>query len=332
MKPLGQPVENSDVWCRVRGLVALQRQETAASSSIVEIQPKGVRPPLFLVHGVGGGMLWGYKNLAQRLGENQPIYAFKSRGLDGLEEFTRIEDMAAHYVADLRQFQPRGPYCLGGYCFGGNVAYEMARQLTAQGQEVALLLLINCWSNNSSYTRINWTPAFFAKFFWNLALRLNHQIRQGMRQPRDYFKWRCEWIGKRNKALFSKKIEDKVAVNDVVNISPQPEHARLWRTHVQAWLQYQARPYAGRIVLLRTRGHPLVCSFDRAMGWNDFAAGGVTVKICRGDHESILEERNVADTARQLKVVLAEVQTRNTGRPIPVFKTKGEPLVSSQQP
>ena len=312
--------------------MALQRKETAASSSIVEIQPKGTRSPLFLVHGVGGGMLWGYSNLARQLGEEQPIYAFKSRGIDGLEEFTRIEDMAEHYAADLRRFQPQGPYYLGGYCFGGNVAYEMARQLTVQGQKVALLLLMNCWANNSSYMRINWTPAFFAKFLWNLGLRLNHQIRQGVRQPRDYFKWRCAWIGRRNRAFFSKKIEDEVAVNDVVNFAPQPEQARrLWRTHVQAWLQYQARPYAGRIVLLRTRGHPLVCSFDRAMGWYGFAAGGVTVKICHGDHESILEERNVAYTARQLKAVLAEVQNQNTGRPKLVFKTKDESLVSSQQ-
>src|SRR3954466_11251371 len=145
MNAPGTSTEITDVWIRVRRLASLQRQ-TVANSSIVGIQPKGKRPALFLVHGVGGGMLWGYHNLARELGEEQPIYAFKSRGLDGLEEFTRIEDMAAHYIADLRQFQPQGPYHLGGYCFGGNVAYEIARQLTAQGQEVGLLLLMNCWT------------------------------------------------------------------------------------------------------------------------------------------------------------------------------------------
>ena len=97
-----------------------------AISSIVEIQPRGSKPPLFLVHGAGGGMFWGYANLARCLGEDQPVYGFKSRGLDGLEEFDTIEDMAAHYIADLRARQPHGPYYLGGYCFGGNVAYEMA--------------------------------------------------------------------------------------------------------------------------------------------------------------------------------------------------------------
>src|SRR5581483_9438699 len=98
------------------------------------------KPSLFLVHGVGGGMLWGFANLARALGAEQPVYAFKSRGLDGLEEFTTIEEMAAQYVADLLRFQPAGPFYLGGYCFGGLVAYEMARQLKAQGHETALLL------------------------------------------------------------------------------------------------------------------------------------------------------------------------------------------------
>src|SRR5258707_751995 len=114
-------------------------RNVAAGSSLGEIQPRGAKPPLFLVHGVGGGMFWGYTNLSRRLGPEQPVFAFKSRGMDGEEEFATIEEMAAHYVADLRAFQPGGPYCLGGYCFGGYVAYEMARQLDAQGERAALL-------------------------------------------------------------------------------------------------------------------------------------------------------------------------------------------------
>src|SRR5204863_6429423 len=143
---------------------------------------------------------WGYSNLARQLGPGQPIYAFKSRAMEGLDEFGCIEDMAAHYAADLRQFQPLGPYYLGGYCFGGNVAYEMARQLTAQGQPVALVLLINCWPNNSSYTRLHWTPLLVAKVLWNFWLRLGHQIRWGARQPRSFLKWRLVWLRQNLKA------------------------------------------------------------------------------------------------------------------------------------
>jgi thioesterase domain-containing protein/acyl carrier protein len=280
-------------------------QASINASSLVEIQPRGTKPPLFLVHGVGGGMFWGYSNLARQLGEDQPVYAFKSRGMDGLEELTRIEDIATRYVADLRKFQAHGPYRLGGYCFGGNVAYEMARQLRAQNEEVALLLLINCWPNNSSYTQLSWTPAFLGKAAWNFCIRLAHQVRSGAKRPRDYFKWRAAWAVKRIRSLFAENISGRLSVDDIVDLSERPEQERkLWRTHVQAWLQYQPLPYDGRIVLFRTRGHPLVCSFDNQMGWGSFAAGGVEVKICPGDHESILEEKNVPHTARELAGIL----------------------------
>jgi thioesterase domain-containing protein/acyl carrier protein len=284
-------------------------QASINASSIVEIQPRGTKRPLFLVHGVGGGMFWGYSNLARQLGDEQPVYAFKSRGMDGLEEFTRIEDMASRYVADLRKFRPQGPYRLGGYCFGGNVAYEMARQLRAQDQKVELLLLINCWPINSSYTQLSWTPAFLGKAVLNFCIRLGHQIRSGAKQPRDYFKWRAAWAVKRIRSLFVENISGRLSVDDIVDLSDRPEHERkLWRTHVQAWLQYQPKSYDGEIILFRTRGHPLVCSFDNQMGWGSFAAGGVEVRICPGDHESILEEENVPETARKLSAILDKLE------------------------
>lgn len=303
---LSQLFENPTI---ARLAQAIHHRQEQAKSSLVEIQPKGARPRLFLVHGVGGGMFWGYSNLARHLGPEQPIYAFQSRGLSGLKEYETIEEMAAHYVADLRAFQPRGPYYLGGYCFGGNVAYEMARQLVEQHQHVALLLLINCWPNNSSYAHLRWTPAFLAKVLWNFCLRLGHQIRWGARRPQDFFRWRTRWAWKRLKRLFI-STQASESVEDFVDLSSySAQEQKLWKTHVQAWMQYQPKPFPGRIVLFRTRGHPLVCSFDHQMGWGAFAQGGVTVQICPGDHESILEEENVGRTAQHLAKVLKQTQT-----------------------
>src|SRR5262249_16032544 len=71
--------------------------------SIVETQTKGDRPPLFLVHGAGGDMFWGYANLTRHLGLSQPIYGFGSTDLNNSEKFVTIEDMAARYVSDLRR-------------------------------------------------------------------------------------------------------------------------------------------------------------------------------------------------------------------------------------
>src|ERR1041384_8169070 len=91
------------------------RHETQpdTGSSLVEIHARGSRPPLFLVHGAGGGMFWGYANLSRYLGAEQPVFGFRAPGLAGREETARIEDMAAQYLRDLRAIQPHGPYYLG---------------------------------------------------------------------------------------------------------------------------------------------------------------------------------------------------------------------------
>src|SRR5687768_13429986 len=128
----------------IRGLAEAVRrkQSTSTRSSIVVVRKEGRKSPLFLVHGAGGGMLWGYANVAKHLDAERPVYALNSRGMDGLEEFPTIEEMARQYVEELRGVQGRGPYYLGGYCFGGLVAFEMAQQLVAQRQRVALLALM----------------------------------------------------------------------------------------------------------------------------------------------------------------------------------------------
>ncbi len=110
---------------------------------LVELRSAGRRPPLFLVH-AAGGIVHEYVNLAERLDPDQPLYAFQSPGVvAGGELFATVPEMAARYREAVRSVQPHGPYRLGGYCVGGAVAFEMARQLRAEGEEVDDLVLID---------------------------------------------------------------------------------------------------------------------------------------------------------------------------------------------
>ncbi len=121
----------------------LREREVSLPPSLVELQPRGSRPPLFLVHPLSGELLL-YRYLVSGLGSDQPVYGFQARGFgDGLEPLSRVEDMAGLYVEALLSFHPRGPYLLAGSSFGGHVAFEMARQLRARGDEVALLALLD---------------------------------------------------------------------------------------------------------------------------------------------------------------------------------------------
>jgi hypothetical protein len=116
-------------------------------SSLVPIQPGGARPVFFGVP--ADGDVFCYAQLSRQLGPDQPFYAFEAPGIDGVRPpLTSIQELAAHHLADLRAFQPSGPYFIGGFCLGGIVAFELARQLRAENQEVALLALFESPSPN----------------------------------------------------------------------------------------------------------------------------------------------------------------------------------------
>jgi thioesterase domain-containing protein len=89
------------------------------------------------------GEIFYCRNLSRSLGVDQPLFGLRSQGLGGEEPNHTVEDMASHYLQEIRTIQPKGPYFLSGFCFGGMVAYEMARLLKIQGEEVALVVLFN---------------------------------------------------------------------------------------------------------------------------------------------------------------------------------------------
>jgi amino acid adenylation domain-containing protein len=112
-------------------------------ATLVPIQAHGVKRPLFFLPGVGGSALY-LRDLGISLDPERPFYGLQPRGLDGLHApYTRIEDLAAAHVQVIRQLQPQGPYLLAGHSFGTHVAFETARQLQAQGQGIAALLLLD---------------------------------------------------------------------------------------------------------------------------------------------------------------------------------------------
>jgi len=148
----------------------------AGWSSIVELQPHGSRHPFFCVHAVGGEVLC-FVNLAREMAPDQPFYGISADRASGIEKTVpQIEGMAARYIEEIRRIQPEGPYFLGGYSFGGSVAFEMAQQLTAQGQNVALLAIIDHTPPPTRYYMRFWTPAFLMEFLRNTPSWLLDEI------------------------------------------------------------------------------------------------------------------------------------------------------------
>jgi thioesterase domain-containing protein len=98
-------------------------------------------------------------------------------------------------------------------------------------------------------------------------------------------------------------------VDELVDLSAVPNEERcLWESHVRALNRHRTKPYGGKVVLYRTKGHPMNSSYDWRCGWGDLALGGVAVRMLPGLHESLLEEPFVMGLAREMKVDLESIQ------------------------
>ena len=147
-----------------RGISSGPGLEPDASMSgprVVEIKRGHFNVPFFLVPGGTGGMaeMMMYARLMNNLDRDQAVY-----GLVGSDDAT-VPERAASYVHQMRMLQPKGPYALGGECVGGIVAFEMTQQLLAQGQEIALLLLMDTWRPGDADTR----PPAMLKSKWSVS-------------------------------------------------------------------------------------------------------------------------------------------------------------------
>jgi thioesterase domain-containing protein len=215
--------------------------------------------------------------------------------------------MAHEYLHAVRSRQPEGPYFLGGYCFGGNVAYEMARQLQLEGQEVELVVLIDTAPANAGYEQVAWwRPAFAWRFARNFRFWLSDFLALEAQERRNFVSRKLRWLGR--KLLHRIGLGPRNArfdLEEVIDPRHFPEHElALWQVHLEALIAHVERPYTGRVALLRTRGQPLFCSLEKDFCWGKLVKGGVVVKEIPGSHENIFMGHNVQVLAEELNKLL----------------------------
>lgn len=225
----------------------LQPEERAPEwSPLVPIQTGGTRPPFFCIHGAGGNVLI-YRDLARLLGPDQPFYGLQSQGLDGkLPPLTTIEEMAALYVREIRRVQPKGPYMVGGYCSGGTVSIEIAQQLQAQGEKVALLALFDTTNWCKLVPRTFWNDSFY-----HMQKIVFHARSFLMLAPGDqlkFFKAKLAVLRSRITVWRGDLMGDSQASRaEADNNSEAAILARIWALNDIAIVKYQPKPYDGVI-------------------------------------------------------------------------------------
>jgi thioesterase domain-containing protein len=251
-----------------------------------------------------------YADLARSLGPDQPVHGLQGRGLDGLQPpDDRIETMAAYALEGLRAAQPEGPYCLAGYCFGGIVAFEMAQQLQARGQQVALLAILDIPPPNSEFRRLAWRPGAVPHFLRNLPRWLGSLGEPGPTGTMD----RVVALVRTTRRPIFRLRPGAPRRFDVATAFHMPSEIpdsgrRTLEIHHQALMSYAPRSYPGRVTLFRAHTQPLRWSFnpDPFLGWREFAAGGVQVREAPGFHANMHLEPHARVLARELRACLDE--------------------------
>lgn len=261
--------------------------------------------------------MWGYANLVNHLPTDQPIYGIRSQ-TQPEDDRNDVEEMARCYVEVVRRRQPEGPYYLGGYCFGGNVAYEMARQLRLAGQPVALVVLLDSAPANAGYENVTWwRPAFAWRFARNVRYWLEDFCQLKSEDRRRFIGRKLRALGRKLKRRIGiSQGPERFDVEEVIDPQHFPENElKLWQNHLEALIAHIERPYGGRVALLRTRGQPLFCSLEDDFCWGKLVHGQFTVRCIPGSHENIFMEPNVRVLAAELARLLEETTSRQTVLP-----------------
>lgn len=258
-------------------------------SPLVDIQPHGTKRPFFCVHPSGGNVLC-YAALSGRLGPSQPFYGLQAQGLDGSQApLTRIEEMAEHYIEAIRAAQPAGPYLLGGWSMGGVVAFEMARQLEARDERVAMLALIDARaSNRATALREFDERSLLVEFAQSLGLPLE-------RFP--------PLVGGSLDLLFE-QAKSAGLVPPEIELPLVRQLLSVFKTNIEALHSYSPEPCSVPITLFRAAERDERNPFDETPGWGPLAARGLEIYQTPGDHYTVIREPHVKVLAEQLSACL----------------------------
>jgi amino acid adenylation domain-containing protein len=256
----------------------------------VALQLRGDKPPLYCIPGAGSDALQ-FRILAPHLEHDQPVFAFQPKGLDGYSPCPRsVEGMAKSYIDVMRVHQPHGPYYLCGVSVNGVVAFEMARRLVAEGEEVRFLALLDSYVGE------------YPKHRKSLALRKRLKLTLLRFLPLSCYTFTLRCFRSGIKEQIKRWLVRRMIALDgwmAFRVFRCPLKLRMF--YIQevcfaARRRYKLMPFSGKIDLFSAEHQPPSDLFeeDPLLGWGGMAAGGIEVHQLPGDHITYLANPVVA--------------------------------------
>jgi thioesterase domain-containing protein len=261
------------------------------------LQPNGSKPPLFLTPGLINPELLKYREMLPYLDPDQPVLGLQAAGVDRRSHpDSRVEEMAERYVDEIMRFQPHGPYRLAGLCFGGLVAYEVARRLAERGEEIALLTLIDSSPLVNRTLRGSRSRRELERLKWSVFANSSLQ-------------GKAAWILRRVKGIWGKvwfKTGRYVFERQVQRGRPLPRYP--WNmvliANVLAMERYAVAPSDARVTLISVDHGP---DDKRLLRWRELARGGVDMRALSApglDHQTMMHEPFAQLVAAELTAAL----------------------------
>ncbi len=274
--------------------VLRQQAKPGPQSSLVAIKSDGSKRPLFLVH-PAGGHVFPYIHLAQYLHADQPCYGLQSKGLEeGQKPHTRIEDMAAYYIEAMQTVQPAGPYLLGGWSMGGVVAFEMAQQLHAQGQRVALLALLDgrIPTPDETFPEEDHEAVALVERYFGISFGPMESLAH---LPKD-----------EQLAFLLEQSKSAGLVPAELDVSEARRFVEILKSDLRATRNYALHIYPGRVTLFKASEELAATSPDPTLGWSEWADAGVEVHLVPGNHANLVYEPHVEVLAEKLSACISQ--------------------------
>lgn len=289
---------------------------------VAPLQPQGDSVPLFLIH-AGGGYVFFYRALAARLAPDQPVYAIRAATQRdshrrGFDHAVSIEDLAASYISEIKSIQPTGPYRLGGACFGGVVAFEMAQQLRRAGDAVAGPVLLfdafvgkldEGWADYASRTLGAVADRVGADRSVNALGLMRVLVARAVRDPADVMKLiplTGRSLYRRARGRLSRRTAPRLLDEWTIAQTRTAEQEQLDEmkvfldTSLRLISRYEPQRYPGSAVLLKA-----TAGLDPEPLWRPWFDGGLEVHVTPGEHLDMMEEPWVERTAELVRSALA---------------------------
>lgn len=274
----------------------------AASARLIPMRTAGTKTPLFLIH-CGGGHVLRYEDLVGLLEKDQPVYGVSAPPIEPDDRSTTVESLATLYLDDIRKVQPRGPYRIAGYSFGGLVAYEMARQLSLAGERVSLLAILD------TMNRLHYRGLPVAEKARMAATYIHDRGSRHLARLRNKgFKAFAEEaagaVQRKLRPLVTRLSRHRAvapagAVASTAGNEPLPVNHNL-TIFAELAARYRPKPYAGRVLVVHAEDRGLEYRKNPTLGWEDLSAFGADVVFVPGDHMSFMRKPHVERLAEEL--------------------------------